>query len=327
MPARPRLACSRPPHRGTLFLDEVGLSPEGLQGEVAEGAGGVDGAAAGEHPDPVDGGGPRRRPLADRWQCVSRCGQSGQGEGHLVSAGASTPKSSMSAWRWRPRCWTRQRNFGKNPGRRSLTASSLQRSMVGVSRPREVVARSCPGGSRMERITGPAGTTISYDRYGSGPPLVLVHGGFSDHVTNWQEVNPCSRTASPSTRSLAGGEARLAGPGDTRSRMRPRTSSPCIQAVGQPVFLLGYSYGASAPLERWRSTRTAPQSSSCMSLRIPRIGAGASWPVLEQFAESEDWDAMVEAFMRDVVQVPPPKSWTSGTRPSGGSGRLTPRPL
>jgi hypothetical protein len=37
----------------------------------------------------------------------------------------------------------------------------------------------------MERITGPAGTTISYDRYGSGPPLVLVHGGFSDHITNW----------------------------------------------------------------------------------------------------------------------------------------------
>jgi hypothetical protein len=40
----------------------------------------------------------------------------------------------------------------------------------------------------MERITGLAGITISYDRYGSGPPLVMVHGGFGDHITNWQEV-------------------------------------------------------------------------------------------------------------------------------------------
>jgi pimeloyl-ACP methyl ester carboxylesterase len=38
----------------------------------------------------------------------------------------------------------------------------------------------------MERITTPDGTTVSYDKYGSGPPLVLIHGSFSDHVTNWQ---------------------------------------------------------------------------------------------------------------------------------------------
>ena len=37
----------------------------------------------------------------------------------------------------------------------------------------------------MERIASPAGATVSYDRRGSGPPLVLVHGGFSDHETNW----------------------------------------------------------------------------------------------------------------------------------------------
>lgn len=39
----------------------------------------------------------------------------------------------------------------------------------------------------MQRIKTPDGTTISFDKYGSGPPLVLVHGGFSDHITNWQE--------------------------------------------------------------------------------------------------------------------------------------------
>jgi pimeloyl-ACP methyl ester carboxylesterase len=39
----------------------------------------------------------------------------------------------------------------------------------------------------MQRIESTDGTTVSYAKYGSGPPLVLVHGGFSDHITNWQE--------------------------------------------------------------------------------------------------------------------------------------------
>ena len=42
----------------------------------------------------------------------------------------------------------------------------------------------------MERITAPSGVTVSYDTYGSGPPLVLVHGAFSDHETNWEFVKP-----------------------------------------------------------------------------------------------------------------------------------------
>ena len=31
----------------------------------------------------------------------------------------------------------------------------------------------------MQRIPSPAGATVSYDKYGSSPPLVLVHGSSS----------------------------------------------------------------------------------------------------------------------------------------------------
>ena len=47
----------------------------------------------------------------------------------------------------------------------------------------------------MQRISSPTGATVSYERYGSGPPLVLVHGGFSDHHTNWEFVRPSFETA------------------------------------------------------------------------------------------------------------------------------------
>ena len=31
---------------------------------------------------------------------------------------------------------------------------------------------------------------MSFDREGAGPPLLLVHGAFSDHKTNWEFVLP-----------------------------------------------------------------------------------------------------------------------------------------
>lgn len=37
----------------------------------------------------------------------------------------------------------------------------------------------------METIASPAGAPVSYGKYGSGPPLVLVHGAFSNHETHW----------------------------------------------------------------------------------------------------------------------------------------------
>ena len=42
----------------------------------------------------------------------------------------------------------------------------------------------------MQLFSCPSGATLSYERGGKGAPLVLVHGSFSDHDTNWAQVRP-----------------------------------------------------------------------------------------------------------------------------------------
>jgi pimeloyl-ACP methyl ester carboxylesterase len=81
---------------------------------------------------------------------------------------------------------------------------------------------------------------VSYDKYGSGPPLVLVHGSFSDHKTNWEFVKPLFEkqfTVYPIARR---------GRGETDATQSHVVA--VIQSIGEPVFLLGHSYGAQAAL-------------------------------------------------------------------------------
>lgn len=40
----------------------------------------------------------------------------------------------------------------------------------------------------MQKIKTARGVTVSFDKHGSGP--LLVHGGSSDHRTNWESVLP-----------------------------------------------------------------------------------------------------------------------------------------
>ena len=42
----------------------------------------------------------------------------------------------------------------------------------------------------MQFFSCPSGATLSYEKTGKGSPLVLVHGSFSDHETNWALVRP-----------------------------------------------------------------------------------------------------------------------------------------
>ena len=156
----------------------------------------------------------------------------------------------------------------------------------------------------MEQITL-NGITISYETYGTGPPLVLVHGAFSDHRTNWQEVRGLLQE-----RFSVSAVARR-GRGDTSATQGHAIEDEAadivavLRQVGEPVFLLGHSHGALCVLEAAARYPEGVRKLVLYEPPNPEIMPADMVAHLEQFARRSDWDGMVQAFMTDVLQVPP----------------------
>jgi pimeloyl-ACP methyl ester carboxylesterase len=155
----------------------------------------------------------------------------------------------------------------------------------------------------MERVKSADGTTISYDKYGSGPPLVVVHGSFSDHVTNWQECKDmlAERFTVYAMARRGRGESSVTS-GHTLEDETDDTVA-VLRAVGEPTFILGHSYGAVCAL---RAAVQAPETISKLVLyEHPKQGLFTREMVepVEAYAARRDWDGLVESLMH-TLEVP-----------------------
>jgi pimeloyl-ACP methyl ester carboxylesterase len=156
----------------------------------------------------------------------------------------------------------------------------------------------------MERLTSPTGITVSYDRYGNGPPLVLVHGAFSDHMTNWQFVKPLIEIRFTVFAIARRGRGETDATEGHSLEDESRDVIALIQSIGEPVFLLGHSYGA----------HTALASAAQIPDRVRKLVLyEAAWPYvveksalarLEERARAGDWEGFAVTFFRDRLQVP-----------------------
>jgi pimeloyl-ACP methyl ester carboxylesterase len=156
----------------------------------------------------------------------------------------------------------------------------------------------------MERLTSSGNTTVSYEKSGSGPPLVLVHGAFSDHETNWEFVKPEFRE-----RFTVYAIARR-GRGDTDATEghsledEARDVVAVIRRVHKPVFLLGHSYGAHCALV---AAHAAPERVRKLVLYEPAWPAALSTvalATLEDLAAASNWPEFAWTFFKDLVGVP-----------------------
>jgi pimeloyl-ACP methyl ester carboxylesterase len=156
----------------------------------------------------------------------------------------------------------------------------------------------------VQRILSPAGATVSYERYGSGPPLVLVHGGFSDHHTNWEFVRPLFE------RQFTVYAIARRGRGETDATRghslddEGRDVVAVIRVIGEPVFLLGHSYGAQAALVA--AAEVPDRVRKLVLYEPPRPGVVGQEALarLEELARIGDWDGLATTFFRDQLSVP-----------------------
>lgn len=77
----------------------------------------------------------------------------------------------------------------------------------------------------MFTTTSADGTTIAYDRSGSGAPIVFVSGAFNDRHT-LAPVAPSWPRPTPSSATTGAAAATAATPPPTPSTARSRTSTP-----------------------------------------------------------------------------------------------------
>ena len=158
----------------------------------------------------------------------------------------------------------------------------------------------------METILSRDGTMIAYQRSGTGPALVLVHGGTADH-TRWAPVLPAFEqrfTVYAVDRRGRGGS------GDAEPYAIEREFEDIValvNSIGEPVFLLGHSYGALCSLEA--ALRTSHLRK--LVLYEPPIPTGIEiYPSevvtkIQALLDTGDREGAVITFMQDIVRVPP----------------------
>jgi pimeloyl-ACP methyl ester carboxylesterase len=158
----------------------------------------------------------------------------------------------------------------------------------------------------MEKISSKDGTLIAFEKSGSGPALVLVHGTSADH-TRWVSVLPQLQ------------EKYTAYAVDRRGRGESGDNFPysierefediaaVIDSIGEPVFLLGHSFGAICSLEAARLT----QNISKLILYEPplafydeEINPPGVVETLQLQLEAGDHAGLVESFLREIPRVP-----------------------
>jgi pimeloyl-ACP methyl ester carboxylesterase len=156
----------------------------------------------------------------------------------------------------------------------------------------------------MERIQSTEGTTVSFEKFGSGPALVLVHGSFSDHHTNWEFVKPILQNQFTIVAIARRGRGETDPTQGHSLEDEAGDVVAVIRTMPEPVFLLGHSYGAHCSLA---AAMTVPDRIRKLVLYEPcwpSIISSEGLARLEVLAAANAWDEFTMTFFRDLLNVP-----------------------
>lgn len=156
----------------------------------------------------------------------------------------------------------------------------------------------------MERLTLEDGTFISYERYGEGPPLVLVHGSMADHES-WAAIKGLLIPRFTVYAMDRRGRGDTTAPQDRRMEEEFGDVAALIQAVGDPTFVLGHSFGAHCAMG---GAAANPALVRKLVLYEPPSNDSPTttgrMEKLEEAANQQDWDRFVRTWLIDVIEIP-----------------------
>lgn len=156
----------------------------------------------------------------------------------------------------------------------------------------------------MQTIFTATGSRVSYTVDGSGPPLVLVHGAFSDHESNWARVAPGLRQHA----RLHAIARRGRGATDlTRGHTIEDEAEDVlavIRAVGAPVTMVGHSYGAHCALLAAAREPHRVRKLVLYEPAWPHLVRQDAFAALQALADAGAWDQFAYAFFANVLAVP-----------------------
>jgi pimeloyl-ACP methyl ester carboxylesterase len=156
----------------------------------------------------------------------------------------------------------------------------------------------------MHSTISPGGFKVSYETYGAGPALVLVHGAFSDHRTNWEFVKPMLAEAFTVHAVARRGRGETDATEAHELADEARDLVAVLEAIGEPVFLLGHSYGAHTALAAAARVPHRVRKLVLYEPAWPCIAQGDLLARLEALAKAGRWAELAATFFRDALEVP-----------------------
>ncbi|MBK8904102.1 MAG: alpha/beta hydrolase [Anaerolineaceae bacterium] len=157
----------------------------------------------------------------------------------------------------------------------------------------------------MEQTRSKDGTVIGFRRSGSGPALLLVHGTTADH-SRWLPIIPRFEQHFTVYGMDRRGRGASGDAPDYDLLREAEDVAAVVTAIGEPVAILGHSYGAVCSLEAALLTGKVRR----LILYEPPIPTGLpQYPPgvpdrLQALVDSDRYEDALETFFREVVRMP-----------------------
>ncbi len=171
----------------------------------------------------------------------------------------------------------------------------------------------------LDRVTSPDGTPIASWRSGDGPPLVLVHGTASDH-SRWGPVLPAFEQRHTVLAVDRRGRGASGDADDFAIEREFEDVAAVVDSLGEPVILLGHSYGGLCALEATLLSRDV-RALVLYEPPFPTVGAAEFYPPeaierLDTLLRAGDRDEVVATTAREIAGQPPEVVATMRSQPS-----------